>query len=183
MSDYTERTERFERWLSIAVGVAAICAVAVSLYQATLAREQLRASAWPYVAQSNSFLVGSPYSRVVSNEGVGPARVRSFQVTVDGHSIPTWNAAVRELTGAGEPALVYSSFGRGSVLVPGASRTLLTLPPGDRAQRFWLAAQTRLRTRVCYCSVYDECWTADSAEPEPTPARSCTGDPAAEFKQ
>ena len=181
MSDDAEHMQRVERWLSIAVGLAAIITVAVSLYQARLAREQLRASAWPYLAQTNSYLTGGPYTRSVSNEGVGPARVRSFQVIVDGRPLPDWNAVVRALTGQGEPALVYSSFGRGSVLVPGASRTLLTLPPGDRAQRFWLQAQTRLRTRVCYCSVYDECWTADSEKPEP--ARGCTQGTAAEFAQ
>jgi hypothetical protein len=183
MSDYTERTERLERWLSIAVGLAAICAVAVSLYQATLAREQLRASAWPYVAQGNGFTTGSPYRRVVSNEGVGPARIKSFRVLVDTHPVPTWNAAVRALTGEGEPALIYSSFGFGSVITPGANRTLLTLPPGARAQKFWVEAQTRLRTQVCYCSVYDECWNADSEEPEPVPVKSCSADTAAEFKQ
>jgi hypothetical protein len=108
--------------LSLAAGVAAVTAVAVSLYQAALAREQLRASAWPYLAQSNSFTVEQPYLRTVSNEGVGPARVRAFSVLIDGRPVPTWDTAVRMLTGGGEPALVYSSFGRGTVLPPGASR-------------------------------------------------------------
>jgi len=159
--------------LSIAAGVAAVTAVVVSLYQTALARKQLRASAWPYLAQSNSFTLGSPYTRTVSNEGVGPARVRGFRVIIDGRPVSTWDDAVKTLTGSGEPGLVYSSFGRGVVLPPGASRTLLTLPPGPRAERFWLAAQTRMHTVTCYCSVYDECWIADSRKDEPRAVSAC----------
>ena len=178
-----ERTQRIERWLSIAVGVAAIAAVMVSLYQARLAREQLRASAWPYISQSNSFANGTPFRRFVGNDGIGPARVQSFRVIVDGHPVPTWNAAVRALTGEGDPDLIYSSVGRGTVLVPGASRTVLTLQPSPRTLRFAIAQQTRLRTQVCYCSVYDECWNADSELPEPAHVNSCSADTTAEFKQ
>lgn len=87
------------------------------------------------------------------------------------------------MTGAGEPALVYASFGRGSVLPPGASRTLLTLPSGDRARAFWEQAQTRLVTVACYCSVYDECWQADSREEEPRPVKACVADTASMFRQ
>ena len=176
-------SERVDRLLSICAGIAAITAVAVSLYQTSLAREQLRASAWPYVSQSNSYLHDQPYRRTVTNEGVGPARIRDFRVLVDGRAVPTWNAAVQALTGAGEPALVYSTLNRGSVLQAGASRTILTLPPGQRAGQFWLAAQTRLVIVICYCSIYDECWTADDRKDEPEPVRECARDSTAAFTQ
>jgi hypothetical protein len=182
MSDYSTRTERIERFLSLAVGVAVIGAMLVSLYQARLAREQLRASAWPYLTQGNDWSTGD-YRWVVTNQGVGPAKIRSVRVMADGHPVPTWNAAVRALTGMGDSALTYSSFGRGAVLPAGAARTLLTLPKGARAQAFWTAAQTRLRTVTCYCSVYDECWNADSDQSEPQPTDACHTDPATEFTQ
>jgi hypothetical protein len=181
VTDSSNRGERIERLLSIVVGLAAIIAVLVSLYQAKLAREQLRASAWPYLAQSNSYTPGSPYLRVVSNEGVGPARIKSFSVLVDGKPVPTWNEAVRALTGEGEPALVYSSLGRGSVLPPAGRATVLTLPAGTRALGFFQAAQLRLRTVACYCSVYDDCWTSDSDAPEPRPVETCA-DTTADFQ-
>jgi hypothetical protein len=165
-----------DRWLSLSAGVGAICAVAISLYQAALAREQQRASAWPYLAQSNSHVTNQPYTRQVENEGVGPARVRSFEVLVDGQPVPTWGAAVRVLTGTPDSGAVYSSLGRGSVLPPGSSRTLLRLPPGDQARVFWKAAQTRLETVICYCSIYEECWRADTRVEEPVPVRACGPD-------
>jgi hypothetical protein len=177
------RANAVDRLLSLCAGVAAITAVAVSLYQSDLARRQLRASAWPYVAQANAYTTETDYTRVVSNEGVGPARVRSFEVRVDGRPRRAWSDVVRALTGGPEPALVYSSFGRGTVLPAGASRTLLKLPAGERARRFWLEAQTRLETVVCYCSVYDECWRASSEAAEPAPVRACAADSAAGFAQ
>lgn len=74
-------------------GLAVIGAMIVSLYQANLARAQLRASAWPYLSQGNCSGTGN-YQWVVANDGIGPAKVGSFRVTVDGHPTRTWNAAV-----------------------------------------------------------------------------------------
>jgi hypothetical protein len=170
---------RVDRWLSIAAAVGAICAVAVSLYQAALAREQLRASAWPYLKQSNTYLPGQPYTRQVENQGVGPARVRSFERLVDGRPVDSWSEAVQALTGAADVKLIYSSFGRGSVLPPGMNFKLLQLPPGDLALAFWQGAEARLATVICYCSIYDECWRADSRADEPVPVRTCRQDSGA----
>lgn len=172
---------RVDRWLAVAAAVGAICAVAISIYQATLAREQQRASAWPYLSQSNSYVPGSPYTRQVTNEGVGPARVSSFEVLVDGHPVRSWGAAVRAVTGKLDSGIVYSTLGRGSVLPPGAARTLLTLPPGEQARAFWQGAQRRLETVICYCSVYDECWRADTRVPEPVRIPACSPDSASAF--
>jgi hypothetical protein len=171
---------RVDRWLSIAAGVGAICAVAISLYQAALARQQQRASAWPYLNQSNSYVNG-PYTRQVENQGVGPARVRTFEVLVDGRPVHSWGAAVQALTGKADSGFVYSTFGRGSVLLPGTTRTLLQLPPGDQARVFWQGAQTRLATVICYCSVYDECWQVDTRADEPVEVRACRYDAKAAF--
>jgi hypothetical protein len=172
-----------DRWLSMAAGVGAICAVAISLYQAALAREQQRASAWPYLNQSNSYVLGQPYTRQVENQGVGPARVRSFEVLVDGRPVRTWDAAVLALTGKANSGLVYSSFGRGSVLPPGTTRMLLRLPPGDQARAFWVGAQTRLETVVCYCSIYEECWQSESRADEPVAVRACRHDSTTAFAE
>ncbi len=177
------RSDRVDRFLSLCAGLAAITAVAVSLYQTSLAREQLRASAWPYLSQGNSFNGSSPYRFVLSNEGIGPARVRSFHVYADGRPMRTWNETVRVFTGEGEPALLYSAFHRGTVVPAGVTKDLLTLPNGPRAIAFFVAAQARLRTVVCYCSVYDECWRGDSEVDEPAPVKACAEDSTTVFRQ
>jgi hypothetical protein len=182
-SEARPATSVVDRWLSIAAAIGALCAVAISLYQAALSREQQRASAWPYLAQSNSYVPAQPYTRDVANEGVGPARIRSFEVLVDGRPVRSWSAAVRTLTGKTDSGLVYSSLRRGSVLPPGSSRTLLRIPPGEQARAFWEAAQSRLETVICYCSIYDECWVGDTRTAEPAAVRTCTADTTAAFAQ
>lgn len=181
MSDLSHSNHRIDRWLSIAAAIGAICAVAIAVYQAALAREQQRASAWPFLAQSNSYVVGQPYTRQIENQGVGPARIRSFQVLVDGKPAHTWSDVVRALTNQPDSGLAYSSFGRGKVVPTGATRVLVSLPAGKQAQSFWQAAQTRLQTVVCYCSIYDECWQADTRAREPARVSACADDSAAEF--
>jgi hypothetical protein len=178
MSESRTSPGRVDRWLSIAAG-----AVAISLYQAALARHQQRASAWPYLNQSNSYVEGEPYTRQVENQGVGPARVQTFEVLVDGRPVRTWEAAVQALTGKADPGLVYSSFGRGSVLPPGTTRTLLRLRPGDQARVFWQGAQTRLDTIICYCSIYEECWQADARADEPVAVPACRHDSTTAFSR
>jgi hypothetical protein len=165
----------------MAAAVGAVCAVAIAVYQAALAREQQRASAWPFLAQSNSYLTGQPYTRQIENQGVGPARVRSFRVLVDGKPAHTWSDVVHELINQPDSGLAYSSFGRGKVVPAGATRVLLSLPPGNQARSFWQAAQTRLATVVCYCSIYDECWQADTRAKEPVSVSACADDSTNEF--
>jgi hypothetical protein len=181
MTDSLNRGIRMDRWLSMAAAIGALCAVAIALYQASLSREQQRASAWPYLAQSNSYVAGQPYTRQLENQGIGPARVRSFQVLVDGKPAHNWSDVVGALIDQPDSGLVYYSFGRGSVVPPGATRTLLRLPPGNQARLFWQAAQTRLETVVCYCSVYDECWNADTRAKEPIRARACANESTTDF--
>lgn len=181
-----DRVYRLERLLSLVVGVAAIVAALVALYQATLARAQARTAAWPYLGQGNS-LAGykSPYTRTVANQGVGPARVRHVRVEVDGRPVPTWDAAVLALTGSAPKGYEYSEIGVGSVLSPGVVDTLLTLPSGPQAIAFWRAAPARLTVAICYCSVYDECWVAEDRRADPRPVHGCAapGDTAAFFRQ
>ena len=173
MSEPRNVGSRVDRWLSIFAVVGAICAMAISLYQAQLAREQQRASAWPYVTQSSSYVAGRPYTRQIENVGVGPARVRSFVVQVDGKPVRGWYAAVIALTGREEPGLAHSTFGRGSVLPAGARTVLLELRDEPVAGAFSTAAQARLETIVCYCSIYDECWRAGPGNGEAVSVQEC----------
>ena len=173
-----------DRVLSIAAIVAAIAAVVVAVYEARISREHQRLSVWPYVSQFNTYPPGEPYARRVGNVGIGPALVRSVQMQVDGRSVRRWNEAVHALTGESAPDLIYSSVGRGTVILPGAVVDVLKLPPGERATRFWSEVQTeRFSLRVCYCSLYQECWLSDSREEEPQRVDVCPTDPELEFLQ
>jgi hypothetical protein len=77
----------------------------------------------------------------------------------------------------------YSHIGKGVVLLPGANVRVLEIGPGAAGQAFHRAAQNRMHSRICYCSLYEQCWLSDRAEStEPQPVDRCT-EPATSFEQ
>lgn len=171
-----------DRALSASAGIVALSALTVSAYQAWLMRDQQHKSVWPYVMQYNGFTT-SDYTRAVRNAGLGPARVRLFEVLVDGKVQRTWPAVMRALVGRADSSLTYGSLGPGSVLLPGQEYVVLTLHRGPLTSAFYVAVNAdRMRTLVCYCSLYDECWLSDSAADEPQPVRACIPDARRQFQ-
>jgi hypothetical protein len=184
------RADRTDRLLSASAGIVAASALAVSVYQAYITRQQQRLSAWPYVVQYHSTAGGYRYA--VRNVGVGPAVVRSMRVAIDGRPVRAWRDVVRAAFGdstdallaADSAAVVTSTFGRGSVLLPGDAVTMVDVR-GRRvpaALSRTLANDARFVTTVCYCSLYGECWSARSDEEEPRAVGECRADPKTEFK-
>jgi hypothetical protein len=106
------------------------------------------------------------------------------QVSVDGVPCRTWAEVSQALIGKPLPGHVYSSFNAGAVLLPDRPLNVLELAPGEDARKFWEEAQgQRLSIRICYSSLYEECWLSDSFERHPRPVAKCQPDPAKEFQQ
>lgn len=169
-----------DRVLSGAAMLVAICSLAIAVYEARMTREHDKLSVWPYVTASNSYS-GRDYTFTVTNVGLGPARIRSFQVLVDGTPQKSWGAVARRFVAKPDSMQsVYSSFGRGSVLLPGAKSTLFAISPGLAAREFAQHASTpQMNVRICYCSLYDECWVFDDSHNEdPKAVSDCPYDPA-----
>ena len=173
MTEKLSLAARFERSLALFVGLAAIVAASVSLYQAALAREQARASAWPYLLVAASLSEGKPFALSLANRGIGPARIRTVSVTVDDKPVATWSDAIHTLSDSASGQYEYSYVGRGSVMSAGSVDTLLTIPPGTRAFQFWKQSMTRLSVSICYCSVYDECWITGKNSLEAEAVKQC----------
>jgi hypothetical protein len=110
----------------------------------------------------------------VTNSGVGPAKVRSFEVFYKGKPYPTSTALMRaccdpHFTGAEslkvqELASWHFITGliAGSVVRAGESKAFITYAFDAHHATTWhaldLARQRSMSYRVCYCSVFDECW-------------------------
>src|SRR5687768_4042159 len=124
------RSDMTDRIMSVSAIVMAIAAVLVAAYEARINREYQRISVWPRIHQSNSFVPGEPYRRIVSNVGVGPALIRSVQVSVDGVSRRTWGEITRALIGKPAPGNVYSSLNAGAVVLAGKEITVLQIAAG-----------------------------------------------------
>ena len=82
--------------------VVSICAVVLSFNEVRLVRSQTEASVWPHLRTGvnvNFTSEGASYVMRVTNSGVGPARIRSFRVLLDGEPVHTWAEVKEALTG------------------------------------------------------------------------------------
>ena len=177
-----QRRSIVDRIVSGSAMFVALSSLAIALYEVRLMREHDRLSVWPYVSAFNSDS-GGVYSYNIRNAGLGPALIRSFELIVDGKPRKNWGEAIDafgiDMHGARSS---YSHIGKGVVILPGAKLEVVEI--GDAAgQAFHRAAQARMHTRTCYCSLYDECWREDITESaEPQPVDRCA-EPTTLFEQ
>jgi hypothetical protein len=172
-----------DRIVSGSAMFVALSSLAIALYEVRMMREHDRISVWPYATFFHSDS-GGIYTYNVRNAGIGPALIRSFEVLIDGKPQRNWGDVVDQLGVdlRGTPSN-YSSFGKGTVLLPAAKVSLLSIGPGAGSLAFHRAAQPRLSVRACYCSLYEQCWLLDETKTaEPQPVRACT-EPAIPFAQ
>src|SRR5215469_7886917 len=85
-----ERLLRFE-------SVIAICALLISaitggaiVYQTHIIQSQYAATIWPYLSVDTNIINPRHVEVIVTNDGLGPAIVRSAQLYVDGTHVPSW---------------------------------------------------------------------------------------------
>src|ERR1044072_5057023 len=103
-------SDRTDRIVSVCAIIAALAAVLVAAYEARINREYQRISVWPRVQQSDSYIPDQPYTRNVSNVGMGPAMVRSVEVRVDGNICRTWPKVIEALLKRGISNTIISSL-------------------------------------------------------------------------
>ena len=163
----------------MAVGVSAIAISVISLFVAIghgkTEERLLAASSWPFlVAQSseNGLTVGARILNIrLENSGVGPARVQTVRVMLDGHAVHDRAELMARCCNV-PPGSLETQVQLGLVT---QNEPIGVLPardgvdvlgwrelPGNRA--IWdnlNAARHRLRFEACFCSVLDECWRSD----------------------
>lgn len=176
--DKNTEERSFFKWITgpeMLVGLSAVllsvCGLVVSIYETSLMREEQYASVWPYVEVGPSF-AGEGIKIRVQNTGVGPARIRSAAVLYNGEVKKNWSDMIRSVVGEGKDVPVYQSLINGRVFPKGSDQeTVFSLNEGrgdiDTGMIEKLEgeiAEGRLDVVVCYCSVYDECWTASMQE-------------------
>jgi hypothetical protein len=163
-------------WSDTAIAVAALFVSAVSLWigiRTERANEDLvAASTWPYllVESSNANAEGAKLIHMdVTNSGVGPAKVETFEVFWNGKPYPSANRLVADCCGY-KPVQDSATSRRtpmlqggvqGTVIRAAETRNFLQLPFAADDEQVWSAlniARHKMSYRICYCSVFDECW-------------------------
>lgn len=141
------------------IGLLALC---VSGYTAVLQRQQVRAQVWPYIetgwSQSGRYVL-------LANKGVGPARIETVQMFVDGKPYKDWNSIFAAMGLKFDPPPPYSTV-HGVVISAGSLIQQLAIRDEEQFRQFD-PLYARIDVAVCYCSTLAECWQLDERETEP----------------
>lgn len=176
------------------VSIAAIFISAVSLYVAIehgkTERDLVAANVWPFprAILSNGYDNKNSIAIGISNGGVGPAKIRSYELFYRGQPVSSGLDLLRKCCGLPKDrAAVKAAFPNGtnnsivdeSVLRPGEENPVLRVPrsTSDAAiteQLAKVSVLTEITFRVCYCSVLDQCWISDLRSTHTQPVRQCT---------
>jgi hypothetical protein len=175
--------------LDLAIAFSAIFISAVSLFVAIehgkTERDLVAANSWPFLRSIISNTYGPQGDVVigVSNGGVGPAKLKSLEVFLDGVPVRSNLDLLRrccglrdETIGSQLPKGLMSSDADETVLRPGEDNPILQvhrLKAAPEVPNRFAAALLRISFRACYCSILDECWKSDLRSTRTIPAASC----------
>ena len=195
------------RWRVIELVIAgAIVAISLAslftaVYQSIIMRRTLEASVWPRVEWENSSYDDdrrlSAIIFALANRGVGPARIARVEILLRGERVGNEDALLlnccldgvareeRSVTLKRLTEQTFTSTLDGAALTPGQERILFEFerPVDDSvALAVWdrlNEVRNELDLTVCYCSVFDDCWTtrARGYTQATEPVRSCPSEP------
>jgi hypothetical protein len=164
--------------LSVVGVLIAVFALYAALTESAAVRQQTAAAVWPFVQlMIEDYDTGEEagFSFAFTNAGVGPARMHDVRVSVDSQVARNWEELV-ENVGGDEEAGVNRNFISDRVLRPDETVVVFGTTDADLARKLLKAIkQPQSALTYCYCSIFDECWLADSREnlQAPEPVESC----------
>jgi hypothetical protein len=178
------RRQPAERLISLSSVAIAVCSIliafgslALSAYGAHLARQHDRLSARPYLSYSFDY-DGTGVGWHFFNDGLGPARLRGFEVLIDGipqaPDIPLMMfAKAFGLSIQNDTEFINVKVGQMYKPLEANSKpsVLVWAKPGPNADKL-MQNWKRVAFEACYCSIYDECWlftTAGASRGDPPP--------------
>lgn len=139
-----------EMIVALSALVVSLVTTVVSIYSAHTDRQYAKASVWP---QLEMFHNNGPdvFELTVTNRGNGPAIIKYARVEYEGRFPKSW----RDFEDV--PDLSTSVIGRRTIS-PGQEIKPLRYA-GDHVGYF-MDMSSKLNFTLCYCSIYDECWTS-----------------------
>ncbi len=168
------------RWVDYIIAGSALLVSVISLFLAIghgrTMEKLVAANSWPNVEAVVSLRPdadGAAFGVGFRNSGVGPALVQSVEVWDGARPVASIKALLKTVADAGgtgsRPLDYLMSDVTGSVVASRETAKLLdvVLPKVPVVTLVPLSA--RLRVRVCYCSVFDDCYIRDTATPRARP--------------
>ncbi|MEE4162788.1 MAG: hypothetical protein V2I25_09785 [Woeseiaceae bacterium] len=164
--------------LSVVGILVALLALYAALNESAAVRQQTAAAVWPFVQLTiDDFDTGDAagFSIGFTNAGVGPAKVGDVLVSIDGKPAPDWRTFIG-LVGGDADAMVSRNWISDRVLRPDETVELIATMDVPLARRLVTAIREPGNHIVfCYCSIFDDCWLADSRKDlqAPEPVEMC----------
>lgn len=155
-----------DRIVAVAAITISVMTLFVYIFQSRIMLEQQHNSVWPHVEWTMTNINEEEQQFYISiiNKGVGPALIKEVKFYLDGkvYLSGDYTEFMKNLLGEGRRDslwIVYSTVD-GRVLAPGEEIKIFNvkswkgvrIPPID---------YNRFRYTLCYCSIYNDCWTTD----------------------
>jgi hypothetical protein len=181
------------RWFDLTASICAMVVSVASLYLAIhhgqvmqeMAEANARmvtATSWPRVSYSSSNTDAAGLTEQIrltlTNKGIGPARIEGMELSYDGKPVASADALLKACCSGdkGEAPQRWMSSANGEILRPGEEKNFLRLNKAVDARQWARMADmpAKVAIKVCYCSVFDECWvTQSSANNKAEHVRAC----------
>jgi hypothetical protein len=180
------------RWIDLCVAGCALVVSVTSLFvairhghsmerMADANARLVQANSWPLLQrfQSDGEASGPRvFSLDVINFGVGPAKVESVEIQWKGQPVRNPRQLEALCCGGkpeGDPGVETSGL-MGTVMRAGEVRHIMLFP--EDAEHADLTRKLRVSFadftwKVCYCSVFDECWLSDMRTLHPPTVKEC----------
>lgn len=153
--------------LSVVGIVIAVLALYAALTESAAVRQQTAAAVWPFVqlmVEDYDTGESAGFSFAFTNVGVGPAKMQDVRVIIDGNTVRNWSELVASVDGDAN-AGVNRNFISDRVLRPEETVEVFSTTDTELARKlFGAISKPRSQLSFCYCSIFDECWLADSRE-------------------
>ncbi len=181
------------RWLDVSLALSAflisLASLWLTIHNARTMERLVAANSYPNI----DFLVGNKLDMQdglgvrnvmhmeLANTGIGPARLRAVEIGYGGRAALSVRGLLALCCTASPaeaaPKLSYWHSGdvRGAMIQAGKDLNVFAWPepPGDPRWARLQGLREQLTIRVCYCSVFDECYLRDSDHREPSAVKAC----------
>jgi hypothetical protein len=184
--------------IAVSVVVISVASLFVAVYQGMVMERTLKASVWPLIqiehGNYNSESEIRELNFTLSNLGIGAAHVRSMEITYQGETVSNIYQLMALCCGAHEARedniaqlqslsedrtlFITTTLVRDRLVSPNDSNTFFHFRRGENEEvaAIWDqldAARWETDITVCYCSVFDDCWTIDMRSNAREDVREC----------
>ena len=185
--------EKVDFLVAVCALITSIASIWLSVTQSDDMQRLVQAQSWPFLGFSTSntetnTVSGKPepvISMTIENLGVGQAKIQSLEIFYKGKNVKTSRELLRacctdasgkipEDAWKQTPILTSSVVGR--VLRAGQTVPFIYWARPETDNAMWEKlnmARFEVEKKICYCSVFDECWASDLESTQAKPVKSC----------